>query len=53
MKKKSVLKWVFGVIATLLVVLSAGGWWLFGTLITATKIMRTVMGCCFRKRAAF
>ena len=36
-KKKCVLKWVFGVIAALLVVLVAGGWWLFGTLITAAN----------------
>ncbi len=37
MKKKTVLKWVLGVIAALLVVLTAGGWWLFGTLITAAN----------------
>lgn len=37
MKKKAVLKWVLGVIAAVLVVLAAGSWWLFGTLITAAN----------------
>lgn len=37
MKKQTVLKWIFGVIAALLVVLVAVGWWLFGTLITAAN----------------
>ena len=37
MKKKSVLKWVLGVIAALLMVLAAGGWWLFGILIAAAN----------------
>ena len=37
MKKKTILKWIFGVIAALLVLLVAGGWWLFGTLITAAN----------------
>ena len=35
--KKTILKWIFGVIAALLVLLVAGGWWLFGTLITAAN----------------
>ena len=35
--KKIILKWIFGVIAALLVLLVAGGWWLFGTLITAAN----------------
>ena len=35
--KKTILKWIFGVIAALLVLLVAGGWWLFGTLIAAAN----------------
>ena len=35
--KKIILKWIFGVIVALLVLLVAGGWWLFGTLITAAN----------------
>ena len=37
MKKKAVLRWALGVIAALLVVFIAGGWWLFGTLIAAAN----------------
>ena len=35
--KKTALKWIFGVIAVLLVALAAGGWWMFGTFITAAN----------------
>lgn len=34
---KNALKWIFGVIAVLLVALAAGGWWMFGTFITAAN----------------
>ena len=34
---KTALKWIFGVIAVLLVALAAGGWWMFGTFITAAS----------------
>ena len=34
---KNALKWIFGVIAVLLVALASGGWWIFGTFITAAN----------------
>ena len=37
MKKKTVLKWVCGIVAALLVILAVGGWWLFGGIITAAN----------------
>ena len=36
-KKKTVLKWVCGIVAVLLMILAAGGWWLFGSFITAAN----------------
>lgn len=36
-QKKNILKWICGVIITLLVILAAGGWWMFGTFITAAN----------------
>ncbi len=37
MKKKTILKWTCGILAALLVILAAGGWWMFGTFITAAN----------------
>jgi len=36
-KIKAVLKWTCGIAAVLLLILAAGGWWLFGTFITAAN----------------
>lgn len=33
--RKTICKWICGIVAALLVILAAGGWWMFGTLITA------------------
>ena len=35
--KKSLLKWACGILAGLLIVLAAGGWWMFGTFLTAAN----------------
>lgn len=35
--KKTILKWTFGILAALLIVLAAGGWLLFGAFITAAN----------------
>lgn len=35
--KKTILKWTCGILAALLIILAAGGWWLFGTFITAAN----------------
>ena len=35
--KKNLLKWICGILAALLIILAAGGWWLFGTFITAAN----------------
>ena len=35
--KKTILKWACGILAACLVILAAGGWWLFGGLITAAN----------------
>ena len=37
MNKKTILKWICGIITALLVILAAGGWWMFGTFITAAN----------------
>lgn len=37
LKKKTVLKWACGIVAALLVILAAGGWWMFGNAITAAN----------------
>ena len=37
MKKKTILKWICGILAALLVILAAGAWAMFGTLITAAN----------------
>ena len=36
-KKKTVLKWICGILVVLLILLAAGGWWMFGTFITAAN----------------
>ena len=36
-KHKTILKWVCGIIAVLLIILAAGGWAMFGTFITAAN----------------
>ena len=36
-KRKSILKWICGIVAALLVIFAAGGWWMFGTFITAAN----------------
>lgn len=36
-KKKTILKWTCGIVAVLLIILTAGGWWMFGTFITAAN----------------
>ena len=36
-KKKTVLKWACGIVAALLVIHAAGGWWIFCNAITAAN----------------
>ena len=36
-KRKNILKWICGIVAALLVIFAAGGWWMFGTFITAAN----------------
>ena len=36
-KKKTVLKWVCGIVAALLIILAAGGRWMFGTFLTVAN----------------
>ena len=35
--KKTVLKWICGILAALLIILAVGGWWLFGSFIKAAS----------------
>ena len=35
--KKNIFKWICGGAVALLVILAAGGWWMFGTFITAAN----------------
>lgn len=35
--KKRIFKWICGIFAALLIVLAVGGWWMFGTFITAAN----------------
>ena len=49
MKKnpETIIKWVCGILAALLILLATGGWWLFGTFITAANsIERLEDGLC-------
>ena len=49
-KKKTVLKWICGIFASLLVILAEGT---VAPISTSPKTMNTATGCCFGKRAAF
>ena len=49
-KKKTILKWICGIFASLLVILAESA---AAPISALRKTTNTAMICCFRKRAAF
>ena len=42
MEKKTILKWVCGIVAALLIILATGGWRMFGSFLTAANSIETL-----------